>query len=119
MSQRIMSEIKVLIIGEIKETKHRGWNYYKKLLKIEKEAKVYSSDLQNSDFNYNWSKVVELYPNENTDYVEYEILDKEIIEHYKIIDNKVIPRFDIIIANNILEHIYNLGIFFLIMLVIT
>jgi 2-polyprenyl-3-methyl-5-hydroxy-6-metoxy-1,4-benzoquinol methylase len=106
-----MSEIKVLIIGETKETKYKIWNYYKKILKINQEAQVYCWDLRDSDFNYDWNEIVELYPTSNTDNLEYEILDKEIIEHYNIIDFRTIPRFDVIIANNVLERIYNLRIF--------
>jgi SAM-dependent methyltransferase len=106
-----MSEIKVLIIGETNETKYKVWNYYKKLLKINQEAQVYCSDLRYSDFNYDWNEIVELYPTPNTDNLEYEILDREIIEHYNIIDFRTIPRFDVIIANNVLERIYNLRIF--------
>ena len=106
-----MSEIKVLIICETKETKYKIWNYYKKLLKINQEAEVYCWDLANSDFNYDWNEIVELYPTLDTDNVDCDILDREIIEHYNIIDFRTIPKFDIIIANNVLDRIYNLRIF--------
>jgi len=111
MANRGMS-VKVLIIGETKETKYKIWNYYKKILKINQEAQVYCWDLRDSDFNYDWNEIVELYPTPNTDNLEYEFLDREIIEHYNIIDFRTIPRFDVIIANNVLERIYNLRIFF-------
>jgi SAM-dependent methyltransferase len=104
--------MKVLIIGETKITKNKIWKYYSKILKIKDNAEVLCSDIKDSDFNYNWNKIIKLYPDENTDGICYEILDKEIIEHYKIIDNKTIPIFDVIIANNVIEHIYNLGNFF-------
>jgi 2-polyprenyl-3-methyl-5-hydroxy-6-metoxy-1,4-benzoquinol methylase len=83
---------RVLIIGETKKTKYKVWNYYKKILKIEKEAEVFSSDLQDSDFIFDWNKPI-----------------KELIQ--KQDTYIVLSQFDYIIANNVLEHVLNLKTF--------
>jgi len=83
--------MKILVIGENNDTKLKVfWKYYpiiKKFVNIQK-FEVYSSDLNNSDFNINWNYRVSIL--------------KELMEN----------RFDIIIANNIIEHLYNLEPFF-------
>jgi len=83
--------MRILIIGENNETKFKVfWQYYpilKKYVNIEK-FEIYSSDLEKSDFNCNWN--------------------------YKtsIIKTLLDQKFDVVIANNIAEHLYNLEPFF-------
>jgi 2-polyprenyl-3-methyl-5-hydroxy-6-metoxy-1,4-benzoquinol methylase len=83
--------MRVLIIGENNYTKLKVfWKYYpilKKFVNINK-AEIYSSDLKDSDFNCNWNYRV------------------------SILNAFLEQKFDIIIANNILEHLYNLEPFF-------
>ena len=83
--------MKVLIIGENNYSK---LNVFKKYLPIIKKyvnvnnAEIYSSDLYNSDFNCNWNYRV------------------------SILNALLEQKFDVIIANNLLEHLYNLEPFF-------
>jgi 2-polyprenyl-3-methyl-5-hydroxy-6-metoxy-1,4-benzoquinol methylase len=80
-----------LLIGENNNTKVKVFlQYYSILSKFTNvsQFKIYSSDLYNSDYNCDWNYRVSIF---NT-----------------LKENK----FDIIIANNVIEHLYNLEPFF-------